>query len=187
MAPQCCRCNSSGRCRSCKCVRDGVSCSNCAPGRSTRCENRESCLPVLAPATQADPPFSDPVTTPARRSFPLATNSTPTVDPSDHDPSMDPSVCCQPASADSRSSLPDPPARLSPSTFLSPSIVDNQPSNQATVTPPSDQATGTPRTSTPPRSSAAVNRHPTHRETALHHQETEELSSKLTATRSPTC
>ena len=35
----------------------------------------------------------------------------------------------------------------------------------------------TPRTSTPPRSSAAVNRHPTHRETALHQQDTEELSS----------
>ena len=155
MAPQCCRCNSSGRCRSCKCVRDGVPCSNCAPGRSTRCENRESCLPVLAPATQADPPFSDPVTTPARRSFPLATNSIPTADP-------------LVASADSRSSLQDLPTRFSSSTFLSPSVVDNQPSNQATVTPPSDQATVTPRTSTPPRSSAAVNRHPTHRETALH-------------------
>ena len=39
MAPQCCRCNGQGRCRSCKCSRSRVSCSNCAPGRNGRCEN----------------------------------------------------------------------------------------------------------------------------------------------------
>ena len=39
MPPQCCRCNGNGRCRGCKCVREGRSCLNCTPGRNRRCEN----------------------------------------------------------------------------------------------------------------------------------------------------
>ena len=39
MPPQCCRCNSNGRCRGCVCVRGGRTCTSCTPSRSGRCEN----------------------------------------------------------------------------------------------------------------------------------------------------
>eukprot|EP00731_Ephydatia_muelleri_P031762 Em0023g269a len=37
--PQCCRCNSKGRCRSCDCVKKHIVCTNCLPGRNGTCEN----------------------------------------------------------------------------------------------------------------------------------------------------
>ena len=35
---QCCRCNGSGRCVNCVCVRNRVTCTNCTPSRNGRCE-----------------------------------------------------------------------------------------------------------------------------------------------------
>ena len=35
----CCRCNGKGRCRNCRCVRNGLACVNCLPLRRGRCEN----------------------------------------------------------------------------------------------------------------------------------------------------
>ena len=57
MPSQCCRCNGHGRCKSCKCVRDGAHCTNCTPGRSGRCEN-SSPTPSPSTATPLDSPVS---------------------------------------------------------------------------------------------------------------------------------
>ena len=57
MPPQCCRCTGQGRCRSCKCVRDGVPCSNCTPGRNGRCENGR-CENAIAPAQVTAQPLA---------------------------------------------------------------------------------------------------------------------------------
>ena len=35
----CCRCNRSGRCQNCTCVKYGSRCSGCLPGRLGRCRN----------------------------------------------------------------------------------------------------------------------------------------------------
>ena len=62
MPPQCCRCNGKGRCRSCKCARDGVPCSNYTPGNNGRCENSSDLAPTnLVPAqTDNRPPTPPP-------------------------------------------------------------------------------------------------------------------------------
>ena len=49
----CCRCNSSGRCVSCICVRKGTPCVNCLPLRRGRCQNAGSHSP--SPAIAPDP------------------------------------------------------------------------------------------------------------------------------------
>ena len=51
-APQCCRCNGQGRYRRCSCSRSGVPCSNCAPGRNSRCENVVA-VAVMSLSTQS--------------------------------------------------------------------------------------------------------------------------------------
>ncbi len=59
MPPQCCRYNGSGRCRACKRVREGRTCTGCTPGRSGRCENVGGPAPCqdATPHTQeAEPP-----------------------------------------------------------------------------------------------------------------------------------
>ena len=35
----CCRCNRSGICRNCLCVRDGIECTSCLPKRLGQCQN----------------------------------------------------------------------------------------------------------------------------------------------------
>ena len=37
--PSCCRCNGSGRCLNCACVKAGTPCSNCLPQRKGNCAN----------------------------------------------------------------------------------------------------------------------------------------------------
>ena len=37
--PTCCRCNGSGRCVNCTCVKSGLACSNCLPLRKGNCAN----------------------------------------------------------------------------------------------------------------------------------------------------
>ena len=52
--PQCCRCNGSGRCANCVCVRNNRTCTNCTPAKNGRCENQP---PSLDPdPTQPPPP-----------------------------------------------------------------------------------------------------------------------------------
>lgn len=48
MPPQCCRCNGNGRCRGCVCAKKKQACTNCTPGRNSRCENRH-----IQPTSQA--------------------------------------------------------------------------------------------------------------------------------------
>ena len=36
----CCRCNRTGKCQNCACVKEGKECDNCLPGRLGRCGNR---------------------------------------------------------------------------------------------------------------------------------------------------
>ena len=40
MPPSCCRCNVSGSCINCSCVKAGRSCNNCATSRRSRCDYR---------------------------------------------------------------------------------------------------------------------------------------------------
>ena len=56
MPPQCCRCNGSGRCRSCFCVKNKQSCTNCLPGKTSRCENWHQ--PTICQAPVSDAPVT---------------------------------------------------------------------------------------------------------------------------------
>ena len=47
MSSCCCRCNGSGRCKNCACVKAGQTCFSCLPGRRGRCQNTESSTPTL--------------------------------------------------------------------------------------------------------------------------------------------
>ena len=44
MPPQCCRCNGSGSCKACVCVRNGRACTNCTPSQNGRCKNVKGAL-----------------------------------------------------------------------------------------------------------------------------------------------
>ena len=46
----CCRCNRSGRCRNCSCVKAGSTCQNCLPQRLGNCSNNGSTTtPITTP------------------------------------------------------------------------------------------------------------------------------------------
>ena len=51
---QCCRCNSSGRCRSCSCVKAKRACTDCLPGKNNKCCNTLS-LNSPSPTTSTVP------------------------------------------------------------------------------------------------------------------------------------
>ena len=53
MPPACCRCNASGRCKNCACVKDGQPCTNCLPSRKGTRSNR-STPTVNQPGTRRD-------------------------------------------------------------------------------------------------------------------------------------
>ena len=59
----CCRCNRTGRCRNCACVKAGNPCQNCLPGRLGQCLNTE---PTVRPEPTASPtaPYFELVTQP---------------------------------------------------------------------------------------------------------------------------
>ena len=51
----CCRCNRTGRCRNCSCVKNGRQCLGCLPQRLGNCINTVQTQPPLsAPATSQD-------------------------------------------------------------------------------------------------------------------------------------
>ena len=66
----CCRCNRTGICRSCSCVKAGQPCTNCLPGRLLRCRNPPSSPstappalpPALPPSVRSDDADAQPVT-----------------------------------------------------------------------------------------------------------------------------
>ena len=49
---QCCRCNGSGRCKNCSCVKAGKACTDCLPSKRQACSNR----PTQPPQTSPPPP-----------------------------------------------------------------------------------------------------------------------------------
>jgi hypothetical protein len=53
----CCRCNATGKCISCHCVKEGLHCTNCAPFRKGNCRNRPT-APSPLPRAQSSPPSS---------------------------------------------------------------------------------------------------------------------------------
>ena len=52
----CCRCNRSGRCKNCQCVKRGTACVDCLPSRQGSCSNHP--IPPPAPSSAADIPTS---------------------------------------------------------------------------------------------------------------------------------
>ena len=62
----CCRCNRTGICRSCSCVKAGQPCTNCLPGRLLRCRNPPSspspAPPALPPSVRSDDADAHPAT-----------------------------------------------------------------------------------------------------------------------------
>ena len=42
--PACCRCNASGKCRTCCCIKSGKSCQGCLPQRLGKCENSDTLI-----------------------------------------------------------------------------------------------------------------------------------------------
>ena len=51
--PVCCRCNGSGRCMSCSCVKSGRPCVDCLPSREGHCCNNAP-TPTPTPTSTAD-------------------------------------------------------------------------------------------------------------------------------------
>ena len=51
--PICCRCNGSGHCRSCACVKSGTPCVDCLPSRKGHCSNAPT------PASHTTTPVTD--------------------------------------------------------------------------------------------------------------------------------
>ena len=49
--PNCCSCNSSGRCKNCSCVKKRRPCSSCLLSRLSKCSNRPM-TPINAPQSQ---------------------------------------------------------------------------------------------------------------------------------------
>ena len=59
--PPCCRCNGSGRCLNCACVKAGKICTNCLPHRRGKCSNRATHPPPPPPpARVSDSPQRPP-------------------------------------------------------------------------------------------------------------------------------
>ena len=50
----CCRCNGSGRCKNCSCVKNGSKCVDCLPARKGRCANRDNPEHHLVSEQQVD-------------------------------------------------------------------------------------------------------------------------------------
>ena len=69
--PQCCRCNGSGRCANCVCVRNNRTCTNCTPAKNGCCENQ---LPSLDP-DPTQPPQPQPTQTQSSTSEDEATTT----------------------------------------------------------------------------------------------------------------
>ena len=71
---QCCKCNRTGQCRGCACVKAGRFCSNCLPSRLGRCSNVSYATDSVA-TTQHPcvPPVIPPITTVTPN--PIATTS----------------------------------------------------------------------------------------------------------------
>ena len=55
----CCRCNRSGSCRNCSCVKNGQNCTNCLPGRLDKCTNSTSDGSIAEASVQSGPRDSD--------------------------------------------------------------------------------------------------------------------------------
>ena len=113
----CCRCNASGRCRTCVCARANRPCSNCLPARNSHCLNIQQPLPPpnLAPPQDLQPsaiPDSASPTSPTPR-------STPSSPVDDSDPTS-------PMTTPANLPTPTPPAVQplpSPSPMATPSFV----------------------------------------------------------------
>ena len=50
--PVCCRCNGSGRCKACSCVKSGRSCVDCLPSRNGHCSNHGMHTSAVDPSVQ---------------------------------------------------------------------------------------------------------------------------------------
>ena len=60
--PTCCRCNGSGRCVNCACVKSGFACTNCLPHRKGKCANQAARAPDRqggTPPRRSDTPTAD--------------------------------------------------------------------------------------------------------------------------------
>ena len=53
--PNCCRCNVSGRCKNCICVKSGTPCISCCPRKNGRCSNLAPAADSLHSKTMNDP------------------------------------------------------------------------------------------------------------------------------------
>ena len=58
--PACCRCNRTGRCRRCACVKAGQQCVNCLPIKLGNCQNGVSHIAVPVPAVASTPSSAMP-------------------------------------------------------------------------------------------------------------------------------
>ena len=75
----CCRCNRTGSCKGCACVKAGNPCTSCLPGKLGSCANRPPLSSCVQPPTVStlinDPPTSDQPATDASAVSAAATSS----------------------------------------------------------------------------------------------------------------
>ena len=72
MAPPCCRCNASGRCKNCYCKKANKVCSNCQPLRLGNCRNTPT---ALATGTDIPAPPGPPAGAQANQALAASTDS----------------------------------------------------------------------------------------------------------------
>ena len=73
---QCCRCNGSGLCKNCSCVKAKRACTDCLPGKNNKCCNRPSLnqnMPALSASTA--PSLSIDISTTSTTSVPPQTTA----------------------------------------------------------------------------------------------------------------
>lgn len=80
---QCCRCNGSGRCKNCSCVKAQKACVDCLPSKRSRCSNLPGLPPAPLSASKVDPsscgdlPADPPADPPAEDDLVAAMASSP--------------------------------------------------------------------------------------------------------------
>ena len=120
----CCRCNRTGQCRCCVCVKAGKQCTHCLPGRLGKCSNAPTANPTVsgpsssACQTAAIPPVAPSSQMPTSPSTSYEPPTSIVADTPDHDSLLRiPVVIAIPDTQDQDSSmLPTPVVTAEPDT-----------------------------------------------------------------------
>ena len=143
----CCKCNKTGRCRNCSCVKTGLQCLSCLPGRLGLCSNNSNSTSTLASAlsTGSQPLIASPVFQPLVNSPPTQPTASSDPQSSIHQPEDATIAASQPLFQTPLSSA-SPPLPASPPVFA---IPDTPIPSPPVLTPSQELASGNDRPEPP--------------------------------------